>query len=109
MILLPAATCLNLKDLEEISAQDWERERLVGALVLFFVFLNMGGFPPLPGFFLKLKILSLIAAGQGALVAFVFIMLSVGLVYVYLRRSFKLLGLFGRGPQGVVGGSLMVP
>ena len=77
------------------GGERWNQEKSRFKYVIWFVFLNMGGVPPLPGFFLKIRFLNFFRLSLATLLGFV--VGSALLIYMYLSLSF--LSLVGRGSK----------
>ena len=63
--MLPVVLSVRQGGLEETTGRDSEWTRGAAGLLLLAIFLNMRGFPPLPGFFMKLEIIIILGQASG--------------------------------------------
>ena len=83
LFLLPMLFYFNYLKLRPVS---YSRVSLIRASAgLWLIFLNLGGVPPMPGFFLKLKFLTSIRIATFEIV--IFVIRSLLIIYLYIRFS----------------------
>lgn len=69
---------------------------------IFTFFLNIGGLPPLPGFYFKLEFFNLLVLKERFLLVFILALFSIGLMYAYVLAGLKGLS-WGSGHRVKVG------